>query len=242
MFHLKDKIGKGRFFYATLAVCLAVVGTVTYLGAKGLIKIPTSVQTTRAEETTKKQLEQTTNLATEETKKSEPKTTQKTTEPISAELVTEEIEQAAARPNIKRAAEFSMPMGTTIGKDFSNGELVQSKTMGDWRVHNGIDFKGTTGDPVKAVNNGNIIKVYEDAMWGTVVEIDHGDGMIARYCGLGKGSTVVEGESIKINDKIGNLGTVPIEIGEDVHLHFEILQDGVAVDPLIAMGKTDKGE
>ncbi|MEG2720608.1 MAG: hypothetical protein RR914_04710, partial [Oscillospiraceae bacterium] len=141
---MKDKIGKGRFFYATLAVCLAVAGTVTYLGAKGLIKIPTSVQTTRAEETTKKQLEQTTKQATEETKKSEPKTTQKTTEPISAELVTEEIEQAAARPNIKRAAEFSMPMGTTIGKDFSNGELVQSKTMGDWRVHNGIDFKGTT--------------------------------------------------------------------------------------------------
>ncbi len=148
----------------------------------------------------------------------------------------------AQTDGIKRAETFSLPMGKTVDKPFSNGEMVQSKTMGDWRAHNGVDFRGTVGDPVIAVNNGIVEAVYDDVLWGTVVEIDHGQGLLARYCGLGKGSTPEVGAQVKINDRIGNLGTIPMESADEVHLHFEIRQDGKAVDPFAAMGLNTEGE
>lgn len=132
---------------------------------------------------------------------------------------------------------FAMPMGTDIIKDYSNGEMVLSKTMGDWRVHNGIDFSGSAGNEVVAVADGKIIKVYDDSFWGTVVEIDHGNGMTARYCGMKSGSCLPEGSEVKMYDKIGSLGHIPVEIGEEDHLHFEILIDGENVDPLKALNK-----
>lgn len=142
----------------------------------------------------------------------------------------------AQKDGVERAASFVLPLGETVDKAFSNGEMVQSKTMGDWRAHNGVDFRGTVGDPVIAVNNGIVKAVYDDVLWGTVVEIDHGKGLLARYCGLGKGSTVEVGARVKINDRIGNLGAIPIESADEVHLHFETRQDGKAVDPFEAMG------
>lgn len=141
----------------------------------------------------------------------------------------------AQKDGVERAASFVLPLGETVDKAFSNGEMVQSKTMGDWRAHNGVDFRGAVGDPVIAVNNGIVKAVYDDVLWGTVVEIDHGHGLLARYCGLGKGSTVEVGARVKINDRIGNLGAIPIESADEVHLHFETRQDGKAVDPFEAM-------
>lgn len=138
----------------------------------------------------------------------------------------------AQEDGITRAEHFSLPLLSEVDKPFSGGDMVQSKTMGDWRVHNGVDFRGTVGDQVRAVNNGVVKAVYDDVLWGTVVEIDHGDGLIARYCGLGKGSTAAVGDKVKINDRIGNLGSVPVESADEVHLHFEMRQDGTAVDPM----------
>ncbi len=145
---------------------------------------------------------------------------------------TEEIED-----NKPFSGNFALPMGTDIIKDFSNGEMVQSKTMGDWRVHNGVDFGGSAGNEVVAVGNGKITSVYDDSFWGTVVEIDHGNGMTARYCGLKSGSCLPEGSEVKKYDKIGSLGHIPIEISDEDHLHLEILIDGENVDPLKALNK-----
>lgn len=135
------------------------------------------------------------------------------------------------------SGEFAMPMGNDIIKDYSNGEMVESKTMGDWRVHNGVDFSGSAGNEVKAVADGTVTKVYDDSFWGTVVEIDHGNGMTARYCGLRNNSVLQEGAEVKKLDKIGTLGHIPVEISDEDHLHFEVLIDGENVDPLKALNK-----
>lgn len=149
-----------------------------------------------------------------------------------AQSAPEEQAVLAQEDGITRAETFSLPLSGGVDKAFSNGNMVESKTMGDWRVHNGVDFRGTVGDQVRAVNNGIVKAVYDDVLWGTVVEIDHGDGLTARYCGLGKGSTAAVGDKVKINDRIGNLGAVPVESADEVHLHFELRQDGKAIDPM----------
>lgn len=132
---------------------------------------------------------------------------------------------------------FALPMGNDIIKDYSNGEMVQSKTMGDWRVHNGVDFGGATGNSVDAVADGIITKVYEDSFWGTVAEIDHGNGMTVKYCGLKNGSTLPENSRVTKGEKIGSLGKIPVESADGDHLHVEVMVDGKTVDPLEALNK-----
>lgn len=145
---------------------------------------------------------------------------------------TEKIEE-----NKPYSGDFTLPMGSDIIKDFSNGEMVESKTMGDWRVHNGVDFGGSAGNDVSAVSDGKITKVYDDVFWGTVVEIDHGNGMTARYCGMKTGTCLPEGTQVEKGEKIGTLGHIPVEISDEDHLHLEILIDGETVDPLEALNK-----
>ncbi len=139
--------------------------------------------------------------------------------------------------NLPFSGNFALPMGNDILKDYSNGEMVESKTMGDWRVHNGVDFAGSAGNEVVAVADGKITKVYDDSFWGTVAEIDHGNGMTVRYCGLKNGSCLPEGCEVKKYEKIGSLGHIPVEISDEDHLHVEVTVDGEYVDPLEALNK-----
>ncbi len=132
---------------------------------------------------------------------------------------------------------FSLPLSTDMGRDYSQGEMVFNSTLADWRAHNGIDFKGVIGDTVKAVSAGKVIAVYDDAIWGTVVEIDHHNGVVGKYCGLGKGSTLEVDTAVKINDTVGNLGIVPCEASESSHLHFEMTVNGAPADPLEILGR-----
>jgi len=132
---------------------------------------------------------------------------------------------------------YALPLGTDILKDYSNGEMVKSKTMGDWRVHNGVDFSGAKGNEVLAIQNGTVKSVFNDPMWGTVVEIDHGNGLVAKYCGLLKDSVPAKGSDVEQFWTIGKLGEIPIENADGYHLHLEITVGGKIVDPLAAMNK-----
>lgn len=231
--------------YAVLALCVAGVGIATWYSTSAKLLPDAQSETTTEGITAKIAADELTTGPDPVTPTSPDLPEDATPENNGdAENVTEEggVAVLASKDSVARAETFSLPLEAGIAKAYSNGEMVQSKTMGDWRVHNGVDFKGTVGDAVKAINNGVVKAVYDDVLWGTVVEIDHGQGMIAKYCGLGKGSTPEVGEKVKINDRVGNLGTIPIESADDVHLHLEILQDGKAVEPLAAMGKDQNGE
>ena len=159
-----------------------------------------------------------------------------------AELTTEtktEKEITKSPDNLPYTGSFALPLGTEILKDYSNGEMVSSKTMGDWRVHNGIDFTGKDSSEIFAIQSGTVTEVSEDEMWGTVVVIDHGNEMTAKYCGLKKDSTVRKGDTVSKGQTIGSLGAIPIEEADGAHLHLEITVNGKIVDPLAAMNRAD---
>jgi len=138
--------------------------------------------------------------------------------------------------------EFALPMGTDILKDYSRGEVVKSKTMGDWRPHEGVDFGGAKGNDVLAIQAGKVKNVYTDALWGTVLELDLGNGMLARYCGLQEGSTPEKGSTVKQSAVIGRLGSIPIEEADTPHLHLEVMVNGKIADPLQAMNRVGEEE
>ncbi len=133
---------------------------------------------------------------------------------------------------------YCLPFGNQIIKDYSNMNPVYSKTLGDWRTHNGIDFSGEAGGAVVAISYGEVISVYDDTLFGTCILIDHGNGVTAKYCGLNKETlNVKEHSTVNSEDIIGYLGEIPCEKQDGAHLHFEITHNGEIVEPLELMGK-----
>lgn len=137
----------------------------------------------------------------------------------------------------KQSIYFAMPLGSKFSRSFSNGELVKNKTTGDWRIHNGVDIIGYEGDPVNSICGGTVTEYKDDPLWGVVLTIDHGSGIIAKYYGLKKDTTLQPGDKVSINTKIGELGDIPIEQADGIHLHFEMYINGSAVNPADYLGK-----
>ncbi|MBQ9976755.1 MAG: M23 family metallopeptidase [Clostridia bacterium] len=122
-----------------------------------------------------------------------------------------------------------------VQKRFSDGELMYSETMNDYRTHNGIDVSAAEGTAVVSVADGYIKYVGIDPLWGRTISVDHGNGIVTVYKNLSE--TLPEGiEAGAFVEEGGVLGAVStgalVEIGENSHLHFEVMSDGVYVDPI----------
>lgn len=134
--------------------------------------------------------------------------------------------------SIVKDGDFVFPAGKKIIKDYSGSVAVKSKTMNDWRIHTGVDFKAEKGQEIKAVQSGAVLAVYNNSLWGTIIEIDHGAGIVARYCGLDEEIKVSANDVVEAGQTIGYIGDIPIEAADGIHLHFEVTKDGSSADPL----------
>lgn len=155
-------------------------------------------------------------------------------------------EQSSSKPQSKPAAEskrsdvpvsfsgssFELPIAGEVFNPYSNGELVKSETLGDWRTHNGIDIEAKEGTAVKSACAGQVVSAKSDSLWGYVVEINHSNGVSAKYCGLSKQLSVKAGDKVKKGQVIGLVGYAPCESAMPNHLHFECKKDGKYIDPM----------
>ncbi len=141
--------------------------------------------------------------------------------------------QGASAPSAASSAQrpVSPVDGAETGAAFSGDELVYHATLGDWRTHNGADYTAKAGATVRAVRNGSVAAVYEDALWGTVVEVSDADGGIWRYCGLQE-SAVQRSALVNAGQSLGTLAVAPpAEADAGAHLHLEYTRDGAYLDP-----------
>ena len=117
--------------------------------------------------------------------------------------------------------------------------LAYDETMGDWRTHAGVDLNTAVGTQVLALREGQVTRVEHSDQMGSMVTIDHGDGMISRYANLAENPGVVEGDRVAMGDVIGEVGeTALAESKMEPHLHLEVLVDGVPQDPMNYIPKT----
>ena len=128
---------------------------------------------------------------------------------------------------------YLLPLNSNVSEDYSDGDMVFSETMNDWRSHNGIDIKGNLGDNAIAVQDGKVIEVSTDEIWGDVIVIQHGNGLKARYCGV-KASVQAE-QSVEQGQIIGTVTAIPVEEADGIHVHLETEVDGKTVDPIKAL-------
>jgi murein DD-endopeptidase MepM/ murein hydrolase activator NlpD len=113
--------------------------------------------------------------------------------------------------------------------EFTSGFGVRNDPfLGRPAMHTGLDFRASTGDPVRATANGKVASSGWAGGYGRMVEIDHGNGLSTRYGHLSEIGVKV-GDPIKIGQVIGAVGSTGRSTGP--HLHYETRIDGEAVDP-----------
>ena len=99
---------------------------------------------------------------------------------------------------------------------------------GQHSLHEGIDFAGAPGTPILAAAGGVVVYAEYHAGYGNMVEINHGNDLITRYAHASKLHVKV-GEMVLRGTKIAEMGSSGRSTG--THLHFEVRQRGVAVNP-----------
>lgn len=127
---------------------------------------------------------------------------------------------------------FTWPVKGEIVAGFSVEALAYNETMGDWRTHNGLDIAADRGAQVLAAAAGTVSALYQDDLMGTVVEVDHGQGLVSQYANLAATPTVKVGDAVSTGTIIGSVGgTAALESGLASHIHYALLKEGYPVDP-----------
>jgi len=95
--------------------------------------------------------------------------------------------------------------------------------------HPGLDIAVPTDSYVRASGGGVVVDGGEDPVYGRFVVLDHGDGYATLY-GHASMILVERGQRVRPNEVIALSGSTGRSTAP--HLHFEILLNGEAVDPL----------
>ncbi len=99
--------------------------------------------------------------------------------------------------------------------------------------HEGVDVAAPAGTPVLAMKPGTVARAGRFRGLGLAVYLDHGGGLVTIYGHLSS-IAVRQGERVEHRAVLGAVGqtgnaTTP-------HLHFEVLRNGRAVDPVPLLG------
>jgi murein DD-endopeptidase MepM/ murein hydrolase activator NlpD len=97
------------------------------------------------------------------------------------------------------------------------------------RRHGGIDLAAGPGSPVRAAAPGTVSAAGAEGAYGNVVRIQHAGGVETVYAHLSAAEVAV-GATVSAGEQIGREGDTGRSTGP--HLHFEVRQGDVAVDPL----------
>ena len=129
---------------------------------------------------------------------------------------------APSRPVLQTEQEARIPL---ISSPFGRR---RDPINGGAGIHAGIDIPGRLGTPVVASATGTVRFAGHAGGYGTMIEIDHGDGLVTRYAHLSE-RLVTAGDQVAQGQTIGLMGSTGRSTGS--HLHFEVRMHGAAVPP-----------
>jgi murein DD-endopeptidase MepM/ murein hydrolase activator NlpD len=105
------------------------------------------------------------------------------------------------------------------------------------RFHAGIDIAAPMGSAVVAAADGQVIAAGWNGGYGRQLRVAHENGIVTSYSHM-SGFAASPGEPVRQGQVIGYVGSTGISTGP--HLHFEVLVNGRAVDPLQVRFETRK--
>ena len=121
-------------------------------------------------------------------------------------------------PNSARAANFAE----------TRSYMYEGREV-DQQTHLGLDLASTARAPVPAPNSGRVVFAGWMSLYGNVVVIDHGYGLLS-LCGHMSTVDVAAGDRVTKGQRLGTSGTTGLAGGD--HLHLEVFVHGQSVDPM----------
>ena len=103
--------------------------------------------------------------------------------------------------------------------------------------HEGVDIASSYGSDVVATAEGMVIYSGYKLGYGNLVTIDHGFGLVTRYAHNSK-LLVKVGDRVEKGDKIAKVGNSGKSTGP--HVHYEVLVNGVPVNPMKFVAKLEE--
>ena len=136
---------------------------------------------------------------------------------------------------------FATPVADAyVEQDYTDSAIVWQPTLSQYQTHLGIDFVATGGSAVNSAYTGTVEEVGENLLDGKYVVISHGDGLSTVYMCL-QDVMVSIGDEVATGEQIGTVGNSGIkEYKSGEHLHFEVRQDGVCINPYTYLTEGNK--
>jgi murein DD-endopeptidase MepM/ murein hydrolase activator NlpD len=101
--------------------------------------------------------------------------------------------------------------------------------------HQAVDLGGAIGTPIKPIMPGVVAYAgWDNSGYGNLVVLSHKNGFESYYAHLSK-IEVITGETVGMNTEIGKIGVTGHSTGP--HLHLEIHQNGVPLNPLTVLSR-----
>lgn len=153
-------------------------------------------------------------------------------DPVAADSLAAWLDRApgSAAEGMRRAAAIAVtpapsrwPAAGPVTQEYVAGNAARGI-----RPHLGLDIAGNEATPVLAAGAGTVVRTGTDEHLGNFVEIQHGLGYLTVYghcsrLAVGPGTRVEAGQVIAYMGRTGEATAT--------HLHFEVWQQGEAVDP-----------
>lgn len=139
---------------------------------------------------------------------------------LQVERLTELQNLTAVMPIDKPLAKYRITSGFGVRKDPFNGSYAR---------HLGLDFGAPYKSPVLSPGEGKVVYAGWRGLYGRLVEVDHGMGLISRFGHMAKVSVEV-GDYVGRGTELGLLGNSGRSTAP--HLHFEVLYKGKQLNPL----------
>lgn len=171
-------------------------------------------------------------VPTEAARKKEEASATKEIEAASTETTSEDSVAVGLFPK-REPFQLILPCGGEVLNPFSESRLKKSKTLGDWRTHNGMDLKADIGTAVNAAADGTVVRAEYDSMTGYTVVVEHREQYQTVYANLASAEMVEVGQNIRVGECLGAVGDSAVfEKLEESHLHFELIKEGSYQNPL----------
>jgi len=141
-----------------------------------------------------------------------------------------EIARGETSPKPLWTGAFRQQPNTKVFANFPEERtyVVDGRTI-DTQWHLGIDLASNRQSPVEASNAGRVVFTGPNGIYGNMVMVDHGLGLMSLYGHLSDISVKV-GQTVQKGEVLGRSGETGLAGGD--HLHFALLVDGVYTSPI----------